>query len=221
MRNLQLCLYQFISIYIAEFIGEVIIHNLPVQTSSYVRNIVFSAVDITVVAVMNNLQFAEMFPKQHFTLAMLILPLIVLIFNNEHISFNHNFVNSLIVESFSAAVVEEALFRKLIPANFANKCVAVIVSGILFSIVHIKSLSINSHLLARLITTSMLFNILMFQAQPNNILFHFMWNFMTISLFRTPNIAGTTITPLEISNTTILLLAIAILIKPISWNSGF
>lgn len=217
MTNLQLCLYEFISIYIAQFIAELITQLLyhQKQTNNYLSNIVFSSIYILIFAAMNNIRLTEMFPKQHFTLFMVILPLIVLILNEKSISFNRNFINSVIVESFSAAIVEEALFRKIIPSNFTNKFIGIIVSGILFSIIHIKSLSIDVNLLYRLITTSMLFNILMFQVQPNNILFHFMWNFITISIFTTPDISGTTITPLEISNTTIILLAISILIKTI------
>ena len=59
----------------------------------------------------------------------------------------------------------------------------------------------------------MLFNILCFKYKPNNILFHLLWNFITISLFKQENINGTTINNLEISNYTIMLFILFILLK--------
>lgn len=199
-------IWQFVSIYIADAIASYV---YSIKRSS----ILFATVYIGSFALLNGLSMSQLFHGVSFNLQMIIVPVIALAIQNTTYTINKNFWSSLIVESFSAAVVEEMLFRSLIPANFDNLMTGEIVSGILFAIIHIKSFDITLDTTMRIFTTSILFDILMFQQRPNNVLYHFMWNFITLSLVKSTDLTGTTITPIEISNNTIILFTIVILLN--------
>lgn len=199
-------IWQFVSIYIADAIASYV---YSIKRSS----ILFATVYIGSFALLNGLSFTQLFHGGSFNLQMIIVPVIALAIQNTTYTINKNFWSSLIVESFAAAVVEEMLFRSLIPANFDNLMTGEIVSGILFAIIHIKSFNITLDTTMRIFTTSILFDILMFQQRPNNVLYHFMWNFITLSLVKSTDLSGTTITPIEISNNTIILFTIVILLN--------
>ena len=199
-------IWQFVSIYIADAIASYV---YSIKRSS----ILFATVYIGSFALLNGLSFTQLFHRGSFNLQMIIVPVIALAIQNTSYKYNKNFWSSLIIESFSAAVVEEMLFRTLIPANFDNLMTGEIVSGILFAIIHIKSFNITLDTTMRIFTTSILFDILMFQQRPNNVLYHFMWNFITLSLVKSTDLSGTTITPIEISNNTIILFTIVILLN--------
>lgn len=199
-------IWQFVSIYIADAIASYV---YSIKRSS----ILFATVYIGSFALLNGLSFTQLFHGGSFNLQMIIVPVIALAIQNTSYKYNKNFWSSLIIESFSAAVVEEMLFRTLIPANFDNLMTGEIVSGILFAIIHIKSFNITLDTTMRIFTTSILFDILMFQQRPNNVLYHFMWNFITLSLVKSTDLSGTTITPIEISNNTIILFTIVILLN--------
>lgn len=199
-------IWQFVSIYIADAIASYV---YSIKRSS----ILFATVYIGSFALLNGLSFTQLFHGGSFNLQMIIVPVIALAIQNTSYKYNKNFWSSLIIESFSAAVVEEMLFRSLIPANFDNLMTGEIVSGILFAIIHIKSFDITLDTTMRIFTTSILFDILMFQQRPNNVLYHFMWNLITLSLVKSTDLSGTTITPIEISNNTIILFTIVILLN--------
>ena len=199
-------IWQFVSIYIADAIASYV---YSIKRSS----ILFATVYIGSFALLNGLSMSQLFHGGSFNLQMIIVPVIALAIQNTTYTINKNFWSSLIIESFSAAVVEEMLFRTLIPANFDNLMTGEIVSGILFAIIHIKSFNITLDTTMRIFTTSILFDILMFQQRPNNVLYHFMWNFITLSLVKSTDLSGTTITPIEISNNTIILFTIVILLN--------
>lgn len=199
-------IWQFVSIYIADAIASYV---YSIKRSS----ILFATVYIGSFALLNGLSMSQLFHGVQFNLQMIIVPVIALAIQNTTYTINKNFWSSLIVESFAAAVVEEMLFRTLIPANFDNLMTGEIVSGILFAIIHIKSFNITLDTTMRIFTTSILFDILMFQQRPNNVLYHFMWNFITLSLVKSTDLSGTTITPIEISNNTIILFTIVILLN--------
>ena len=199
-------IWQFVSIYIADAIASYV---YSIKRSS----ILFATVYIGSFALLNGLSMSQLFHGGSFNLQMIIVPVIALAIQNTTYTINKNFWSSLIVESFAAAVVEEMLFRSLIPANFDNLMTGEIVSGILFAIIHIKSFNITLDTTMRIFTTSILFDILMFQQRPNNVLYHFMWNFITLSLVKSTDLSGTTITPIEISNNTIILFTIVILLN--------
>lgn len=199
-------IWQFVSIYIADAIASYV---YSIKRSS----ILFATVYIGSFALLNGLSMSQLFHGGSFNLQMIIVPVIALAIQNTTYTINKNFWSSLIVESFAAAVVEEMLFRSLIPANFDNLMTGEIVSGILFAIIHIKSFDITLDTTMRIFTTSILFDILMFQQKPNNVLYHFMWNLITLSLVKSTDLSGTTITPIEISNNTIILFTIVILLN--------
>lgn len=199
-------IWQFVSIYIADAIASYV---YSIKRSS----ILFATVYIGSFALLNGLSMSQLFHGGSFNLQMIIVPVIALAIQNTTYTINKNFWSSLIIESFAAAVVEEMLFRSLIPANFDNLMTGEIVSGILFAIIHIKSFNITLDTTMRIFTTSILFDILMFQQRPNNVLYHFMWNFITLSLVKSTDLSGTTITPIEISNNTIILFTIVILLN--------
>lgn len=199
-------IWQFVSIYIADAIASYV---YSIKRSS----ILFATVYIGSFALLNGLSISQLFHGCSFNLQMIIVPVIALAIQNTTYTINKNFWSSLIIESFSAAVVEEMLFRSLIPANFDNLMTGEIVSGILFAIIHIKSFDITLDTTMRIFTTSILFDILMFQQKPNNVLYHFMWNLITLSLVKSTDLSGTTITPIEISNNTIILFTIVILLN--------
>lgn len=199
-------IWQFVSIYIADAIASYV---YSIKRSS----ILFATVYIGSFALLNGLSMSQLFHGGSFNLQMIIVPVIALAIQNTTYTINKNFWSSLIIESFSAAVVEEMLFRTLIPSNFDNLMTGEIVSGILFAIIHIKSFNITLDTTMRIFTTSILFDILMFQQKPNNVLYHFMWNFITLSLVKSTDLSGTTITPIEISNNTIILFTIVILLN--------
>lgn len=199
-------IWQFVSIYIADAIASYV---YSIKRSS----ILFATVYIGSFALLNGLSMSQLFHGGSFNLQMIIVPVIALAIQNTTYTINKNFWSSLIVESFAAAVVEEMLFRSLIPTNFDNLMTGEIVSGILFAIIHIKSFNITLDTTMRIFTTSILFDILMFQQRPNNVLYHFMWNFITLSLVKSTDLSGTTITPIEISNNTIILFTIVILLN--------
>ena len=199
-------IWQFVSIYIADAIASYV---YSIKRSS----ILFATVYIGSFALLNGLSMSQLFHGGSFNLQMIIVPVIALAIQNTTYTINKNFWSSLIVESFAAAVVEEMLFRTLIPANFDNLMTGEIVSGILFAIIHIKSFDVTLDTTMRIFTTSILFDILMFQQRPNNVLYHFMWNFITLSLVKSTDLSGTTITPIEISNNTIILFTIVILLN--------
>ena len=199
-------IWQFVSIYIADAIASYV---YSIKRSS----ILFATVYIGSFALLNGLSMSQLFHGGSFNLQMIIVPVIALAIQNTTYTINKNFWSSLIVESFAAAVVEEMLFRTLIPENFDNLMTGEIVSGILFAIIHIKSFDVTLDTTMRIFTTSILFDILMFQQRPNNVLYHFMWNFITLSLVKSTDLSGTTITPIEISNNTIILFTIVILLN--------
>ena len=199
-------IWQFVSIYIADAIASYI---YSIKHSS----ILFATVYIGSFALLNGLSITQLFQSETLNLQMIIVPVIALAIQNTTYTINKNFWSSLIVESFAAAVVEEMLFRSLIPANFDNLMTGEIVSGILFAIIHIKSFDVTLDTTMRIFTTSILFDILMFQQRPNNVLYHFMWNLITLSLVKSTDLSGTTITPIEISNNTIILFTIVILLN--------
>lgn len=199
-------IWQFVSIYIADAIASYV---YSIKRSS----ILFATVYIGSFALLNGLSMSQLFHGGSFNLQMIIVPVIALAIQNTTYTINKNFWSSLIVESFAAAVVEEMLFRTLIPSNFDNLMTGEIVSGILFAIIHIKSFDITLDTIMRIFTTSILFDILMFQQRPNNVLYHFMWNLITLSLVKSTDLSGTTITPIEISNNTIILFTIVILLN--------
>ncbi|MBR2022251.1 MAG: CPBP family intramembrane metalloprotease, partial [Mycoplasmataceae bacterium] len=159
---------------------------------------------------LNNLSLSNLIYKQQFNHMFILIPILTIFCNNDQFTINNNIFISTIVESFAASIVEESLFRNLIPNNFKNKNVGIFVAGLLFSIIHIKQ-NVDTNIIVRIFITSMLFNILCFQYKPNNILFHFIWNFITISLFKYNYIQGTTINNLEISNITIIIFILAII----------
>lgn len=199
-------IWQFVSIYIADAIASYV---YSIKRSS----ILFATVYIGSFALLNGLSMSQMFHGCSLNLQMIIVPVIALAIQNTTYTINKNFWSSLIVESFAAAVVEEMLFRSLIPANFDNLMTGEIVSGILFAIIHIKTFDIPLDTVIRIFATSILFDILMFQQKPNNVLYHFMWNLITLSLVKSTDLSGTTITPIEISNNTIILFTIVILLN--------
>lgn len=199
-------IWQFVSIYIADAIASYV---YSIKRSS----ILFATVYIGSFALLNGLSMSQLFHGCSLNLQMIIVPVIALAIQNTTYTINKNFWSSLIVESFAAAVVEEMLFRSLIPANFDNLMTGEIVSGILFAIIHIKTFDIPLDTVIRIFATSILFDILMFQQRPNNVLYHFMWNFITLSLVKSTDLSGTTITPIEISNNTIILFTIVILLN--------
>lgn len=199
-------IWQFVSIYIADAIASYV---YSIKRSS----ILFATVYIGSFALLNGLSMSQLFQSETLNLQMIIVPVIALAIQNTTYTINKNFWSSLIVESFAAAVVEEMLFRSLIPANFDNLMTGEIVSGILFAIIHIKTFDIPLDTVIRIFATSILFDILMFQQKPNNVLYHFMWNLITLSLVKSTDLSGTTITPIEISNNTIILFTIVILLN--------
>ena len=199
-------IWQFVSIYIADAIASYV---YSINRSS----ILFATVYIGSFALLNGLSMSQLFHGCSLNLQMIIVPVIALAIQNTTYTINKNFWSSLIVESFAAAVVEEMLFRSLIPANFDNLMTGEIVSGILFAIIHIKTFDIPLDTVIRIFATSILFDILMFQQKPNNVLYHFMWNLITLSLVKSTDLSGTTITPIEISNNTIILFTIVILLN--------
>lgn len=199
-------IWQFVSIYIADAIASYV---YSIKHSS----ILFATVYIGSFALLNGLSMSQLFHGCSLNLQMIIVPVIALTIQNTTYTINKNFWSSLIVESFAAAVVEEMLFRTLIPENFDNLMTGEIVSGILFAIIHIKTFDIPLDTAIRIFTTSILFDILMFQQKPNNVLYHFMWNLITLSLVKSTDLSGTTITPIEISNNTIILFTIVILLN--------
>lgn len=199
-------IWQFVSIYIADAFASYV---YSIKSSS----ILFATVYIGSFALLNGLSLSQLFHGGSLNLQMIVVPVIALAIQNTSYKYNKNFWSSLIVESFAAAVVEEMLFRTLIPANFDNLMTGEIVSGILFAIIHIKSFDITLDTTMRIFTTSILFDILMFQQKPNNVLYHFMWNLITLSLVKSTDLSGTTITPIEISNNTIILFTIVILLN--------
>lgn len=199
-------IWQFVSIYIADAIASYV---YSIKRSS----IFFATVYIGSFALLNGLSMSQLFHGGSFNLQMIIVPVIALAIQNTTYTINKNFWSSLIVESFAAAVVEEMLFRTLIPENFDNLMTGEIVSGILFAIIHIKTFDIPLDTAIRIFATSILFDILMFQQKPNNVLYHFMWNLITLSLVKSTDLSGTTITPIEISNNTIILFTIVILLN--------
>lgn len=224
--------YEFISIYIAGYVSEYIVNLFSVNT--LLKNISFSSLYIFLYALLNNLSFNKLFYKQQFNWLFLLLPITALILNKQ-LTFNPN-INSIFVESFAASIVEESLFRTLIPNNFKNYNIGILVSGLLFGIVHIKS-KVSFDTFFKIMTSSMLFNIICFLFKPNNVLFHFLWNLITISLFskqtetqednqsetpedsqgETPEAiqSETTLTDIETSNITIIMFVIVILVKMI------
>ena len=202
-------LYEFLTIYISSSISEFIANYI---NNFILRNITFAGLYIYIYIILNNLSLNDIISLQQFNYVFILIPLLAIIINNNNLTLNNNIIISTIVESFAASVVEESLFRNLIPNNFSNKNIGIIVAGILFSIIHIKD-NLEFNLIIRIIITSMLFNILCFKYKPNNILFHLLWNFITISLFKQENINGTTINNLEISNYTIILFILFILLK--------
>lgn len=199
-------IWQFVSIYIADAIASYV---YSIKRSS----ILFATVYIGSFALLNGLSMSQLFQSETLNLQMIIVPVIALAIQNTTYTINKNFWSSLIVESFAAAVVEEMLFRTLIPENFDNLMTGEIVSGILFAIIHIKTFDIPLDTVIRIFATSILFDILMFQQKPNNVLYHFMWNLITLSLVKSTDLSGTTITPIEISNNTIILFTIVILLN--------
>lgn len=199
-------IWQFVSIYIADAIASYV---YSIKRSS----ILFATVYIGSFALLNGLSMSQLFHGCSLNLQMIIVPVIALAIQNTTYTINKNFWSSLIVESFAAAVVEEMLFRTLIPENFDNLMTGEIVSGILFAIIHIKTFDIPLDTVIRIFATSILFDILMFQQKPNNVLYHFMWNLITLSLVKSTDLSGTTITPIEISNNTIILFTIVILLN--------
>lgn len=201
-------LWQFISIYISVIISELLSNS---------NSILFTVCYIGTFCILNGLTLSDILPKQQLSLQMIIVPILALIFASGNNKLNtSNIFNSLLVESIASAIVEEALFRQLIPNNFANKYKGIFISGILFAIIHIKSLNIDTNILIKIFIVSMLFNILMFQAKPNNIIYHFMWNFITLTLFKSTDINNTTITNIELSNNTIIILAFTIFLNGIN-----
>lgn len=201
-------LWQFISIYISVIISEILSNS---------NSILFTVCYIGTFCILNGLTLSDILPKQQLSLQMIIVPILALIFASGNNTLNtSNIFNSLLVESIASAIVEEALFRQLIPNNFANKYKGIFISGILFAIIHIKSLHIDTNILIKIFIVSMLFNILMFQAKPNNIIYHFMWNFITLTLFKSTDINNTTITNIELSNNTIIILAFTIFLNGIN-----
>lgn len=201
-------LWQFISIYISVIISEFLSNS---------NSILFTVCYIGTFCILNGLTLSDILPKQQLSLQMIIVPILALIFASGNNTLNtSNIFNSLLVESIASAIVEEALFRQLIPNNFANKYKGIFISGILFAIIHIKSLNIDTNILIKIFIVSMLFNILMFQAKPNNIIYHFMWNFITLTLFKSTDINNTTITNIELSNNTIIILAFTIFLNRIN-----
>ena len=207
-RKQKMLLYEFLTIYISSGISEFIEKYI---NNFILRNITFAGLYIYIYIILNNLSLNDIIYLQQFNYVFILIPLLAIIINNNNLTLNNNIIISTIVESFAASVVEESLFRNLIPNNFSNKNIGIIVSGILFSIIHIKD-NLEFNLIIRIIITSMLFNILCFKYKPNNILFHLLWNFITISLFKQENINGTTINNLEISNYTIMLFILFILL---------
>lgn len=199
-------IWQFISIYIADVLAEYIY-------TSTKSSILFAAVYIGSFAMLNGLTLSSMFQSETLNLQMIVVPVIALALQNTSYTINKNFWNSIIIESFAASVVEEMLFRTLIPANFSNAMTGEIVSGILFAIIHIKSFDITLETAIRIFATSILFDVLMFQQKPNNVLYHFIWNAITLSLVKSSDLAGTSITPVEISNNTIILFTVVILLN--------
>lgn len=200
-------LYEFITIYLASGLSEFLANFIPNYTY---KNISFATLYIFLYAILNNLSLSNLIYKQQFNYMFILIPILTIFCNNDQFTINNNIFISTIVESFAASVVEESLFRNLIPNNFKNKYIGIFVAGILFSIIHIKQ-NIDTNIIIRIFITSMLFNILCFQYKPNNILFHFTWNFITISLLKYNHIQGTTINNLEISNMTILIFITAII----------
>lgn len=201
-------LWQFISIYISVIISEILSNS---------NSILFTVCYIGSFCILNGLTLSDILPKQQLSLQMIIVPILALIFASGNNKLNtSNIFNSLLVESIASAIVEEALFRQLIPNNFENKYKSIFISGILFAIIHIKSLNIDTNILIKIFIVSMLFNILMFQAKPNNIIYHFMWNFITLTLFKSTDINNTTITNIELSNNTIIILAFTIFLNGIN-----
>ena len=200
-------LYEFITIYLASGLSEFLANFIP----NYIyKNISFATLYIFFYAILNNLSLSNLIYKQQFNHMFILIPILTIFCNNDQFTINNNIFISTIVESFAASIVEESLFRNLIPNNFKNKNVGIFVAGLLFSIIHIKQ-NIDTNIIIRIFITSMLFNILCFQYKPNNILFHFIWNFITISLFKYNYIQGTTINNLEISNITIIIFILAII----------
>ena len=129
-------IWQFVSIYIADAIASYV---YSIKRSS----ILFATVYIGSFALLNGLSMSQLFHGCSLNLQMIIVPVIALAIQNTTYTINKNFWSSLIVESFAAAVVEEMLFRSLIPANFDNLMTGEIVSGILFAIIHIKTFDIH------------------------------------------------------------------------------
>ena len=204
--------WQFISIYLSDIIAII------VSDCCCYKSIIFTGVYILTFCLLNNLSIYNLIPQQHFSLQMLVVPILALVFaegvdinNSYNLQGFNSIVNSIIVESFASSVVEEILFRNLIPANFSNKTTGMIVSGLLFAVIHIKSFNMNINIIFRIFTVSMLFNFLMFQTKPNNILYHFMWNLITLSLFKTTDLQGTTITSIELSNSTLVILLLTLI----------
>jgi len=209
----MIIIWQFISIYIADIIAEYIYDFTK-------SSILFAITYIGSFMLLNGLKVSDMFQSEKLNLQMIIVPVIALMLQNQSGTFNPNFWNSIVIESFASAVVEEMLFRTLIPANFSNAVTGEIISGILFAIIHIKSLDITLDIALRIFTTSILFDILMFQQKPNNVLYHFMWNAITLSLVKSSDLSGTSITPVEISNSTIILFTVVILLNWINVSNS-
>ena len=197
-------IWQFISIYISEFVAKIIANK---------NYILFAIIYVFTFCLLNQINLKTDIPIQHFQWQMIIIPILAVFLSRVNISLNENFIDSLVVESLSASIVEELLFRKLIPANFSNKITGIIVSGILFAIIHIKNLNMDISVIIRVFIASFLFNVLMFEQKPNNFLAHFLWNFITITCIKTDNIDGSSITPIEISNSTIIILLLSCILN--------
>ena len=199
-------IWQFTSIYLADILASYVY-------SIHRSAILFATVYICSFALLNRLPLSSMFQAESLNLQMIVVPVIALALQNTSYTLNNDIWSSLIIESFASSVVEEMLFRTLIPANFSSAITGEIVSGILFAIIHIKSFNISLDTTLRIFTTSILFDVLMFQQKPNNVLYHFMWNVITMSLVKSKDLSGTSITSLEISNSTIILFTIVILLN--------
>ena len=136
-RKQKMLLYEFLTIYISSGISEFIAKYI---NNFILRNITFAGLYIYIYIILNNLSLNDIIYLQQFNYVFILIPLLAIIINNNNLTLNNNIIISTIVESFAASVVEESLFRNLIPNNFSNKNIGIIVSGILFSIIHIKSI---------------------------------------------------------------------------------
>lgn len=209
--------WQFISIYIANAFASILANCCGHELCS---SVIFTVIYILSFFGLNKVGVETIIQPQTITAEMIILPITALILqyiDGKTITFNsNNLISNTLVESFASSIVEEELFRVLIPANFNNSIIGVIISGLLFAVIHIKSWNAikDWKLMIKLFSSCMLFNILMFQFKPSNFIAHFLWNFITISMVNHDNTeTSSTITELETSITTMILFAIVI-----AWN---